>query len=62
VASRSLLDHAVLAADDYANDLSLALMLTLERLSSLERDPSLLHDVFDLYFDEVAEALGRSPA
>src|SRR5215472_17080748 len=57
-----VLDHAALAAGDYANDLSMALMLTLERLSPLERASFLLHDVFDLDFDEVAEALGRSPA
>jgi len=57
-----VLDHAALAADDYANDLSMALMLTLERLSPLERASFLLHDVFDLDFDEVAEALGRSSA
>ena len=55
-----VLDHAALAADDYARDLSMALMLTLERLSPLERASFLLHDVFDMDFDEVAEALGRS--
>jgi RNA polymerase sigma-70 factor, ECF subfamily len=57
-----VLDHAALAANDYAHDLSMALMLTLERLSPLERAAFLLHDVFDMDFDEVAEALGRSPA
>jgi RNA polymerase sigma-70 factor (ECF subfamily) len=57
-----VLDHAALAADDYADDLSMALMLTLERLSPLERASFLLHDVFDVEFDEVAETLGRSPA
>jgi RNA polymerase sigma-70 factor (ECF subfamily) len=40
----------------------MALMLTLERLSPLERAAFLLHDVFDLDFEEVAGALGRSPA
>jgi len=58
-----VLDQAALAADeagDYAHDLSMALMLTLERLSPLERAAFLLHDVFDMDFDEVAEALGRS--
>jgi RNA polymerase sigma-70 factor (ECF subfamily) len=57
-----VLDHAALAADDYAHDLSIALMLTLERLSPLERACFLLHDVFDMDFYEVAEVLGRSPA
>ena len=57
-----VLDHAALAADDYADDLSMALMLALERLSPLERASFLLHDVFDMNFEEVADALGRSPA
>jgi RNA polymerase sigma-70 factor, ECF subfamily len=57
-----VLDHAALAADDSAHDLSMALMLTLERLSPLERASFLLHDVFDMDFEEVAEVLGRSPA
>jgi len=57
-----VLDHAALATDDYADDLSMALMLTLERLSPLERASFLLHDVFDMNFEEVADALGRSPA
>jgi RNA polymerase sigma-70 factor (ECF subfamily) len=55
-----VLDHAALAADDYAHDLSMALMLTLERLSPLERASFLLHDVFDMDFEEVADALGRN--
>ena len=44
-----VLDEAALAAEsasDYAQDLSVALMLTLERLSPLERAAFLLHDVF----------------
>lgn len=60
-----VLDDASFAADsasDYAHDLSVALMLTLERLSPLERAAFLLHDVFDLDFGAVAEALGRSEA
>jgi RNA polymerase sigma-70 factor (ECF subfamily) len=36
--------------------------LALERLSPLERAAFLLHDVFDLGFDEVAEALNRTTA
>lgn len=49
-------------ASDYAHDLSVALMLLLERLSPLERAAFLLHDVFDLDFAAIAEALGRSEA
>lgn len=41
-------------------DVSVALMLALERLSPLERAAFILHDVFDMDFDEVAEVLGRS--
>ena len=47
---------------ELAEDLSVALMLTLERLSPLERAAFLLHDVFGLDFAAVAEALGRSEA
>lgn len=48
------------AMHELANDLSYAFMLTLERLSPLERAAFLLHDVFDMDFSEVAAALGRS--
>ena len=44
-------------ADDLAHDLSVALMLVLERLSPLERAAFLLHDVFGLDFARVAAAL-----
>jgi RNA polymerase sigma-70 factor (ECF subfamily) len=60
-----VLDDGSLAADtasDYAHDLSVALMLALERLSPLERAAFLLHDVFDMDFAEIARALGRSEA
>lgn len=49
-------------AGDLAHDISYALMLALERLSPLERAAFLLHDVFGLSFDEVAETLNRSSA
>src|SRR5262249_22365268 len=39
-----------------------AFMLALERLSPLERAAFLLHDVFDMDFDEIARRLERSPA
>lgn len=39
----------------------LALMVVLERLSPAERTAYLMHDVFGLPFDQVAEVVGRSP-
>jgi RNA polymerase sigma-70 factor (ECF subfamily) len=53
---------SVHGAEEWAGDLSFALMLALERLSALERAAFLLHDIFDLDFAEVAAALGRSEA
>ena len=50
------------AAGELAHDISVALMLLLERLSPLERASFLLHDVFGLDFVEVARALGRGEA
>src|SRR4051812_23796266 len=41
------------------DDLTLTLMLALERLSPLERAAFLLHDVFGVPLDEVADALDR---
>ena len=49
-------------ASDHAHDLSVALMLLLERLSPLERAAFLLHDIFGLNFTEVADTLGRHEA
>jgi RNA polymerase sigma-70 factor (ECF subfamily) len=43
-------------------DLSVAFLLALERLTPLERAAFLLHDVFDTPFAEVAKALGRGEA
>jgi RNA polymerase sigma-70 factor (ECF subfamily) len=43
-----------------AEDVSVAFLLALERLSPLERAAFLLRDVFDADFSQVAEALGRS--
>ncbi len=45
-----------------AHDVSFALMLALERLSPLERASFLLHDVFDMGFEEIARTLERSEA
>jgi RNA polymerase sigma-70 factor (ECF subfamily) len=47
---------------DDLDDITLPLMMTLERLSPLERAAFLLHDVFDVSFEEVAETIGREPA
>jgi len=60
-----VLDTAALdaeSASEYAHDLSVALLLTLERLSPLERAAFLLHDVFDMPFAEIAQTLGRDAA
>ena len=60
-----VIDTAGLAPDtrtELAEDLSIALLLTMERLSPLERAAFLLHDVFDFSFTEVAQALERSEA
>ncbi|PZU11571.1 sigma-70 family RNA polymerase sigma factor [Sphingomonas sp.] len=50
------------AGDGAAGDLTLTLMLALERLSPLERAAFLLHDVFGMALGEVATALDRDPA
>lgn len=47
---------------ELVQDLSFALLLLLERLSPLERAAFLLHDVFEMDFDAVAEVLESSPA
>src|SRR3990170_3263598 len=60
-----VVDTAALAPDsrtELAEDLSVALLLALDRLSPLERAAFLLHDVFDYSFMEVANALGRNEA
>lgn len=47
-------------AEPMADDLSVALLLTLERLSPLERAAFLLHEVFDMGYGDIAGALDRS--
>jgi RNA polymerase sigma-70 factor (ECF subfamily) len=47
---------------DEVDDVTLPLLLALERLSPLERAAFLLHDVFGVDFDEIAETLGREEA
>jgi len=56
------LPDPVIEDEDIADDVTLPLMLALERLSPLERAAFLLHDVFGLGFDEVAATLGRDSA
>jgi RNA polymerase sigma-70 factor (ECF subfamily) len=46
--------------EELAGDLSVAMMLALERLSPLERAAFLLHDIFEMGFPAVAETIGRS--
>jgi RNA polymerase sigma-70 factor (ECF subfamily) len=48
--------------EEEVDDVTLPLMLALERLSPLERAAFLLHDVFGASFDEVAETLNRDAA
>jgi RNA polymerase sigma-70 factor, ECF subfamily len=48
------------AATEFADDLSFALLLALDRLSPLERAAFLLHDVFDIQFVEVAQMIDRT--
>jgi RNA polymerase sigma factor (sigma-70 family) len=45
-----------------ADDVTLSLMLALERLSPLERAAFLLHDVFGMGLNDIAGALDREPA
>jgi RNA polymerase sigma-70 factor (ECF subfamily) len=47
-------------ATEFADDLSFALLLALDRLSPLERAAFLLHDVFDVPFADVARLLNRT--
>ena len=48
--------------EDAEEDVTLPLMLALERLTPLERAAFLLHDVFGLGFEEVAATIERDPA
>lgn len=48
--------------EEEVEDVTLPLMLALERLSPLERAVFLLHDVFGLGFEEIAATILRDPA
>jgi len=56
------LPEPVIEADEDIEDVTLPLMLALERLSPLERAAFLLHDVFGESFEDVALSLGRDAA
>lgn len=47
-------------AMELADDLSFALMMTLEKLSPPERAAFLMHDIFDAPFPDIARALGKT--
>ncbi|WP_420822474.1 sigma-70 family RNA polymerase sigma factor [Sphingomonas crocodyli] len=57
-----LVETTDMEAEIMADDITLTLMLALERLSPLERAAFLLHDVFDMELGEVATTLDRDPA
>lgn len=56
------LPEPVVEEEAEEEDVTLPLMLALERLSPLERAAFLLHDVFGIGFGEIAETLGRGEA
>src|SRR5205814_3662473 len=51
-------EHEVMLADS----VGLALLVVLETLTPAERVAFVLHDLFDLPFDEIAPIVGRTPA
>jgi RNA polymerase sigma-70 factor, ECF subfamily len=55
-------EPVVESGEDEVDDVTLPLLMALDRLSPLERAAFLLHDVFSLSFDEVAATIGRDPA
>lgn len=46
---------------DFSEDVTLPLLMALDRLSPLERAAFLLHDMFDVPFEEIAVTLERTP-
>src|SRR4051812_26775111 len=57
------LPEPIVEADEQdVDDVTMPLMLALERLSPLERAAFLLHDVFGVEFEEIGETIGREPA
>jgi RNA polymerase sigma-70 factor (ECF subfamily) len=53
------LPEPVVEDEEETDDVTLPLMMALERLSPLERAAFILHDVFGVGFEEVAKTLGR---
>jgi RNA polymerase sigma factor (sigma-70 family) len=47
---------------EMADSVGLALLVVLERLAPAERLAFVLHDMFDLRFDQIAPIVGRTPA
>jgi RNA polymerase sigma-70 factor (ECF subfamily) len=47
---------------ELADSVSMAMMLVLETLTPAERAVFVLREVFDVGYDEIAEAVGKSPA
>ncbi|GHE57995.1 RNA polymerase sigma24 factor [Streptomyces longispororuber] len=62
------LPEPLLTAPDVAEDveladsISMAMLLVMETLAPVERAVFVLREVFDLAYEEIAEAVGRSPA
>jgi RNA polymerase sigma-70 factor (ECF subfamily) len=55
-------EPVVESGEDELDDVTLPLLMALDRLSPLERAAFLLHDVFGLDFEDVAATIGRDPA
>lgn len=55
-------DHAVASDIEIADSVGLAMVVVLEALSPAERVAFVLHDMFDIPFDEIAPLLHRSSA
>jgi Sigma-70, region 4 len=66
--SHPWLPEPLLTAPDVAEDVeladsvSIAMLLVLETLTPTERAVFVLREVFDVEYDEIAEAVGKSPA
>jgi len=56
------LPEPIVADEEEVDDVTLPLMLALERLSPLERAAFLLHDVFGVSFEEIADTVDRDAA
>ena len=50
---------SALTVTEYADDISYAFMVTLEKLTPLERAAFLLHDIFDIDFKEIADIINK---